>query len=175
MSAVAALLVTAAVLGGVIEPPNATVAEGIAAYDRGDFTTAITLLKSVVYDVSAERTPWPDPWASAYLAEIHRRGQGTAVDWPLSCALFNEAWGYTRANGPGTIGSIPFVEDGIKEVCLPELQPEVNALRTGCYLDGVARQEFVFDDGAWLVFDRRGFHLDLGPDHRDINLPMRCH
>src|SRR5436190_13723610 len=125
MSAVAALLVTTAVLGGGMALPNATVTEGIAAYDRGDFTTAITLLKPVVYDVSATRTPLADPWAAAYLAEMHRRGQGTAVDWPLSCALFNEAWAATHAQGPAGIGSIPFVEEGIKEVCLPELQPDV--------------------------------------------------
>jgi hypothetical protein len=129
MALIHVLLVSATAIAGGADSPAPNVAAGMAAYHRGDFTMALAILKPIVYDVPVVRTHWSDPWATAYLAQMFRRGEGTAPDWPLSCALFNNVWGYTRSRGPAGIGSIPFVEDGIKEVCLPELQPEVSALR----------------------------------------------
>jgi hypothetical protein len=113
----------------------------------------------------------------AYLAQMFRRGEGTQADWPLSCAPFTNVWGYTRERGPAAIGSIPFVEAGIEEVCLtdPQSQPEVMALRRACFLDGVTRQTFLLDGVTWIVVDRRGFHIDLGGDHDDANLETLCH
>jgi hypothetical protein len=158
-----------------LPPPN--VSRGIAAYERGDFATALTILKPIVYDVSLNWTPLSDPWATAYLAQMFRRGEGTAPDWPLSCALFHNVFASLHMYGPGSDLSdrIPFVADGIKEVCLPEQTPEMNALRSACYLDGLTRREFVLDGGAFVVVDRLGFHLDLAGEHRDIPLTMRCH
>jgi len=177
MTLISALLMSAAALSGNAVTPPPAVAAGIAAYHAGDFTTALAILKPVVYDVPrGDPGAFSDPWATAYLAQMFRRGEGAAPDWPLSCALFNNVWAYTRQGGPGGIGTIPFVEDGIKEVCLPELQAEVNALRTACYLDGVTRREFVLDGGSWIVFDRRGFHIDGGGgERREIPLTMWCH
>ena len=148
----------------------------MAAYHRGEFTTALAILRPVVYDARpGDRSVFSDPWATAYLAQMSRRGEGTPTDWPLSCALFSNVWGYTRSRGPGAIGTIPFVEEGIREVCLPENQDEMNALRMACYLDGVTRREFVLD-GSWLVVDRRGFHIDRGGgEHRDVPLGAMCH
>jgi hypothetical protein len=178
MALVPALLITATALVGSAEAPTPAVAAGMAAYHRGDFATALAILKPIVYDVAPGRlAPWSDPWATAYLAQMFRRGEGTQADWPLSCALFTNAWGHTRQNGPAGIGSIPFVEDGIQEVCLTDAQsqPEVMALRQACFLDGVTRQTFVFDGATWIVVDRRGFHIDLGGEHNDVGLEMRCH
>jgi hypothetical protein len=179
--AVSLALVSVAVLlviapAGFADGPRPDVSQGIAAYERGDFAAALAILKPIVYDVSPIRTSWSDPLATAYLAQIYRRGAGTAPDWPLSCALFNNVWGYMQASGPGNSGdAIPFVAEGIKEVCLPELAAEVNALRSSCFLDGLKRQEFVLERGLQVILDRRGFHLDFAGEHRDIPLSMRCH
>jgi hypothetical protein len=179
MALVTALLISATALAGGTEAPTPAVAAGIAAYHRGDFATALGILKPIVYDVAPGRLVLEsDPWATAYLAQMFRRGEGTQADWPLSCALFTNALGHTPLNGPGGIGfSIPFVKDGIQEVCLTDSQsqPEVMALRQACYLDGVTRQTFVFDGATWIVVDRRGFHIDLGGEHYDARLGMQCH
>lgn len=174
MFLVPALFMFAATQTGAAVAPPSEVSRGIAAYERGDFTTALAILKPVVYDVW---TPLSDPWATAYLAQMFRRGQGTAPDWPLSCALFHSVWASATMYGPGADAArlIPLAADGLKEVCLPELDLEMNALRTSCYLDGVTRREFVLDGGAWVVFDRLGFHLDLAGEHHDIPVTMRCH
>jgi len=176
MALVSALLLSAVAVSQSAASPTPTVEAGMAAYHRGDFTTALAILKPVVYDAAPRGpSPFSDPWATVYLAQMFRRGEGTATDWPLSCALFNNVWLYTRSRGPAGIGSVPFVEEGIREVCLPELQDEVNALRMACYLDGVSRREFVLD-GTWLVVDRRGFHMDRGGGERgDVPLGMWCH
>ena len=180
MPLIPALVLSAAALAGPASVPAPAVVAGMAAYGRGDFATALEILKPIVYDASASGDPRasPDPWAVAYLAQMFRRGQGTPPDWPLSCALFNDIWEYEYGRQRGlrlADPPIPFVADGIKEVCLPEIQLEVAALRSGCYLDGVARLEFVLDGGAWIVVDRRGFHLDFAGEHRDVGLSMRCH
>jgi hypothetical protein len=176
MALVSALLLAAAAVSQSTASPTATVEAGMAAYHRGEFTTALALLKPVVYDAKPRgQRLFSDPWAVAYLAQMSRRGEGTPTDWPLSCALFNEVWTFTRSRGPAGIGTIPFVEEGIREVCLPERQDEVNALRTACYLDGVTRREFVLD-GSWLVVDRCGIHIDRGGgERRDVPLGARCH
>jgi hypothetical protein len=176
-SSVIPLLLLSAVLAGNPASPSAATAEGMAAYHRGDFATAMAILKPIVYDVSPDRRPpFGDPWATAYVAQMFRRGEGVATDWPLSCALFNSVWAYTRGLGPEGYGTIPFVDEGIREVCLPEFQPEVNALRMACYLDGVTHREFVLDGDSWLVADRRGFHIDLGGgEYRDVPMSMWCH
>jgi hypothetical protein len=175
MSLIPALVLGATTLAGAAAVPAPDVALGIAAYDRGDFTTALAILKPIVYDVPGD---WLDPryaWAGAYLAQMFRRGQGTAPDWPLSCALFNNVWAYQHQQSPGSAdAAIPFVADGIKEVCLSD-QEEVTALRASCFLDGVTRRDFVLDGGALVVVDRRGFHLDLAGQHRDVGLSMTCH
>ena len=177
MTFISALLMSAAAVSGSAAAPTPAVAAGMAAYHAGDFATALAILKPVVYDATrGDPEAFSDPWATAYLAQMFRRGEGTAPDWPLSCALFNNVWGYTRQRGPGGIGTIPFVEDGIKEVCLPELQAEMNALRTACYLDGVTRRDFVLDGDSWIAFDRRGFHIDRSSgERREIPLTMWCH
>jgi|SRR5947209_18308122 len=117
MSLIPALVLGATTLGVAVPPPD--VAVGIAAYDRGDFTTAFAILKPIVYDVPGD---WFDPqyaWAAAYLAQMFKRGEGTAPDWPLSCALFNNVLAYQRLRGPGSADTaIPFVSDGSKKsVC----------------------------------------------------------
>ena len=120
MTLISALFMSAAAVSGSAATPTPAVAAGMAAYHAGDFTTALAILKPVVYDASrGDLEAFSDPWATAYLAQMFRRGEGTAPDWPLSCALFNNVWGYTRQRGPDGIGAIPFVEDGITEVCLP--------------------------------------------------------
>jgi hypothetical protein len=168
MGLILTLLMVVAAQSGSAPVPDRAVAEGVAAYQRGDFAAALSILKPIIYDVPPDyRTP-PNPWAAAYLAQMFRRGQGTTPDWPLSCALFNEVWSYTRQRGPAGIGMIPFVEDGIQEVCLPGLQPEVLALRQAPYLDGVTRWGFVFDGRSSLIVDRLGFHIDLDGEHRDL-------
>jgi hypothetical protein len=133
MALIPALLMTANIIVGSPPAPDAAVAAGIEAYHRGDFAAALSILKPIIYDVPPDYRAPPDPWATAYLAQMFRRGEGTAPDWPLSCALFNEVWSYTRQRGPTGIGTIPFVEDGIKEVCVPGFQPEVLALRGKAY------------------------------------------
>jgi len=170
------LVVSTTLLASSPTPQTPAVEAGMAAYHSGDFAAALAILKPIVYDVRPDyRTP-PDLWATAYLAQMFRRGEGTAPDWPLSCALFNEVWPYTQQHGPQAVGSIPFVGDGIQEVCLPQLHSEMLELRQACYLDGVTRREFVFEGQSWLVADRRGFHLDgAGGQHRDVPLGMRCH
>jgi hypothetical protein len=176
MALVSALLLSAVAVSQSAASPTPAVEAGMAAYHRGDFTTALSILKPVVYDAApGGPRSFSDPWATAYLAQMFRRGQGTATDWPLSCALFNNVWDYTRSRGPAGIGTVPFVEEGIREVCLPELHDEVSALRMTCYLDGVSRREFVLD-GSLLIFDRRGFHIDRGGGERgDVPLGMWCH
>jgi hypothetical protein len=174
MSLIPALVLGATTLAAAVPPPD--VAVGIAAYDRGDFTTALAILKPIVYDVPGDLSDPRYAWAAAYLAQMFRRGEGTAPDWPLSCALFNDVWAHQRLRGLGSGDpAIPFVSDGIKEVCLPEHQEEVTALRSSCFLDGVTRREFILDGGAWVVVDRRGFHLDLAGQHHDVGLSMACH
>src|SRR5258708_3033882 len=107
MALVPALLIFATALAGGAEAPTPAVATGIAAYHRGDFARALAILKPIVYDVAPGRlVPESDPWATAYLAQMFRRGEGTQADWPLSCALFTNVWGHTRQNGPAGIGSI---------------------------------------------------------------------
>ena len=172
---IGALFPSAAALTGAAAPPP-SVAPAIAAYDRGDFKTALEILKPIVYDASTDSLSAPHAWGSAYLAQMYRRGEGTLPDWPLSCALFNDAWMYGRLRGPGSVDPpIPFVADGMKEVCLPGNEEEVMALRSACFLDGVTRHEFVLDGGARVVVDRRGFHLDFAGEHRDVPLSMACH
>ena len=123
MALVSALLLSAVAVSQSAASPTPTVEAGMAAYHRGDFTTALAILTPVVYDAAPRGpSPFSDPWATAYLAQMFRRGEGTATDWPLSCALFTDVWGYTRSRGPAGIGSVPFVEEGIREVCLPEFR-----------------------------------------------------
>jgi hypothetical protein len=69
---------------------------------------------------------------------------------------------------------IPFVADGIREVCASQ-DAEVVALKTFGFLDGVTRHEFLLDGGARIVMDRLGFHLDLAGEHSDTSLSMRAH
>jgi hypothetical protein len=175
MLAASVILATSQLGDAPTQSPN--VARGIAAYERGDFPTALAIFKPIVYDVPLTRTPWGDPWATVYLAQMFRRGQGPLPDWPLSCALFNNVLGYLHMYGveKDWADRFPFVTDGIKEVCLPEQAHEMNALRSSCYLDGLTRREFVLDHGAWVVFDRLGFHIDLAGEHRDLGLTMACH
>lgn len=135
----------------------------------------MTILKPLVYEsVPSDMFTLKTAWAKAYLAQMYRRGEGTPQDSTLSCALFNDAWAATHQRGPGDVRTVPFVDEGIKEVCLSADHEEVTALRSACFLDGVTRREFVLDGGAWIVVDRRGFHLGLAGEHRAVGLSMMC-
>ena len=111
MALIPALLMSAAVITGSAASPVPAVAAGMAAYHRGDFTTALAILKPIVYDVSDNRAPWSDPWATAYLAQMFRRGEGTApaivCTVQLCVGLYASMCGVIRVNA-GLVGSARF-------------------------------------------------------------------
>ena len=150
---------------------NPSVADGIAAFDRGDFAAAVLILKPLAYDVpSGPEFPNPDPLALAYLGEIFRRGETAPADWPLACALFHLSLQPPMQTPRPLRTEIPFAIDGIKNVCLPEQRAEFEVLRSVGLRDGITRQQMMFDDGTQVVVDRTGFHIDFHGEHRDVDV-----
>jgi TPR repeat protein len=118
MALIPALLLSAAALTGDTEVPTPTVAAGIAAYNRADFARALAILKPIVYDVPADRlAPWSDPWATAYLAQMFRRGEGTQADWPCRVHC-SPMYGVTRVKTgqPGSVRSRSWKTASMKSV-----------------------------------------------------------
>src|ERR1043166_7010319 len=95
MSLTAPALLAVALTIGASAPPamHPTAAAGIAAYERGDFEQAFSILKPFVFDVPPDLNPYgpPEAFATFYLARMFWRGEGTAVDLPLSCVLYSFA------------------------------------------------------------------------------------
>jgi hypothetical protein len=64
-----------------------TIEDGIRAVLRGDYPTAVRILRPLADDVSAR----PDPVAQFFLAVLYHGGHGVAADQARACSLFLRA------------------------------------------------------------------------------------
>lgn len=165
-------------VGGVLagESPSAEVRHAIQAYERGDYPTAVSMLKPIVYDRDSGIQNIGDPWALYYFARLIQRGQGTTQDSAVACAMFNLSRRefLSRFQGLDLEVNATIAEVAEREVCnwaAPEAAREVNAIMSARYfLDGITRTVFDLDPGHWVTVDRTGFHVNLGTNERDTDL-----
>jgi hypothetical protein len=147
-------------------PPSLhpTAAAGIAAYERGDFDRAFSILKPFVFDLppNLNRESPPEPFATFYLARMFWRGEGTAVDPAIACVLYNFA----------TMRLIERVgrDDAATKTAIEESRSACDATTLsdheeldgllGCpFRDGVTPTVISLAGGGSVVVDRGGFHV----------------
>ena len=141
-----------------------TAAAGIAAYERGDFETAFSILKPFVFDLPPDlnRESPPEPFATLYLARLYSRGQGTAADAAMASVLYNFAtMGLIERLGRNHAMTAAAIEEGKSTFDLATLtdRDEVDGL-LGCpFRDGVERTVIDLQGGGSVVVDRAGFQV----------------
>jgi hypothetical protein len=118
-----------------------TTAEGIHALIRGDYDTAVRVLRPL-----AESTTQADPLAQFFLASLYQSGHGVAPDPIHACALYRKA-----ANAAN-----PFAHQSL---VLADLLAEPLS-----HLPRPWNEACAADAGVWLEPSPASF--TLGPDHR---------
>ena len=141
-----------------------TAAAGIAAYERGAFDEAFSILKPFVFDLppNLNRESPPEPFAALYLARLYARGQGTAVDTPMASVLYHFAtMGLIERLGKDHALTAAAIAESMATFDLATLadQDEIDAL-LGCpFRDGVERTVIALINGGSVVVDRAGFQV----------------
>lgn len=148
---------------------------GISAYEQGDFKTALSALKTAVYNSTIQEEAFAsiDIRAAAYLSRMLVAGEGGPPDRPLACALYAVAIRQSEARGPNTQGAAMIngiIKSDPCERSSPDTEREVRALMNGCFLPGISGSTFTLDNG-WISIDRTGIHLQLGDISREEGLP----
>lgn len=166
IAALGSLAVAAALAAA--EPPPAppvhpTAAAGIAAYERGAFDEAFSILKPFVFDLPPNLNPYspPEPFATFYLARMFWRGEGAAIDAPLACVLYNFATAglIERVGRDHPLTTMAMEES--KSACHPANldRDEMDGL-LGCpFRDGITRTVIDLSGGRSVVVDRGGFSV----------------
>jgi hypothetical protein len=141
-----------------------TAAAGIAAYERGDFEQAFSILRPFVFDLPPDlnlQSP-PEPFATFYLARMFLRGEGTNVDSAMACVLYNFAtMGLIQRIGRDHLTTKTAMEES-KSACDASTlgnREELDGL-LGCpFRDGVTHTVINLAGGGSVVVDRGGFHV----------------
>jgi hypothetical protein len=159
-------------------PAGAAAQDWAAAYDRGDYATASTLLHRMVLET--DDTLEVDPAATGRLGQMYAEGRGVRQDLVMACALFN--LGLTAATyrhhpyDPVAAPSrdVRDAEEVRDRQCgrLTDQQREEAMLLVGAVFVGPEEQTFDLATGHWIQVSRRGVHIDFKGATRFHHLPV---
>ena len=149
---------------------------GIAAYERGEHSAALSLLRSAIH-AALGQTGLPDgidPWSAVYLSRMYLLGEGTPQDVPLACALFRAALLASDRQTSDVNAAHKFRRVIGQDPCITgsaAFDTEVQFLLSGCFLGGISKMQFDMQNASVLV-DRTGIHIESSGSRVDQPLPF---
>jgi hypothetical protein len=161
-----AILVAAIVLA--TGAPVAGADSWSAAYKRGDYATAVTLLQRAVFERPGIRPA--DPAAIKQLAVLYGEGKGVERDPVLACGLLRAHAAATAAEPHGTAAAARASAALVERYCAPLPAPERTAAvaAAACPRIGMKRGAILMLEPGWSIqFNDRSATVTHGAEARE--------
>jgi hypothetical protein len=165
-----AILLTAAVLLVTGVPVRADTWN--AAYKRGDYAAAVTLLQRVVFEHPGTRAT--DPAAMRQLALLYGDGKGVARDPILACGLLRAHAAATAGRSTATAAARRTAAAVVERYCaaVPAPQRAAAASAATCPRIGMPRGTTIALEPGWaLQFNDRSAVITRNGERREQPLP----
>jgi hypothetical protein len=155
----------------ITSAPDARGPDWAAAYEKGDYGTASTLLHRLIME--SDEPHLVDTFAFERLAAMYLKGQGVEADPIMACALLNHAYGaamFTHHEGtPITVRAERLRNEECGRLTHGERMEAVTLV--GTLRVGPKPEVFHLDQGRWVEVSRRGVRIeDRGQSH-DVDIP----